>query len=196
MRWSTPASAMSESVAPRAHVKGGPSLSAILPGLGQLLAGRWGVGTMALAVWLGFVWVVVARRHVVLEAIGGAWGDRLAVSTLAAGLLVAWSWSWRDVKPRGERKLAEVGQWHLAVRAFSKNGTAVAGLIGVVGMYLVALIAPLITPADPLAQNLPMAFQDLSGAHPLGTDQYGRDVFARVLYGARISLTIGQRRPV
>ena len=65
---------MSESVA-RAHAKGGRGLSAVLPGLGQLLAGRWGVGTMALTVWLGFVWVVVARRHVVLEAIGGAWGE-------------------------------------------------------------------------------------------------------------------------
>ena len=67
------------------------------------------------------------------------------------------------------------------------------GLIVIVGLYYVALITPLVTPADPSAQGnlLTERFLPLSAAHRLGTDQYGRDVLARLLYGARISLTIG-----
>lgn len=183
---------MSESVAARARVRGGPGLSAVLPGLGQLLAGRWGVGTMALAIWLGLVGVLVSHWRLVLQAISGGWDERVAVVSLAAGLVAVWSWSWRDVGLVGRRAQVGVGQWHLTVRAFSKDRTAVVGLMVVVAIYLIALITPLITPAEALEQG-PLRFrlQGMSGAHPLGTDHLSRDVLARVLYGARISLTIG-----
>jgi peptide/nickel transport system permease protein len=165
----------------------------VLPGLPQLLAGRWGVGGVALSVWIGFAWVLVARHDVVRRSLSGAWDERLAVGSLVAGLLAAWYWSWRDTNTKMEcaGARAAVGQWELAVRAFSKNKTAVAGLILVVGLYLLALITPLITPDDPTAQDLPLRLQAMSAAHRLGTDQLGRDVLSRVLYGARISLTIG-----
>src|SRR4051812_17325079 len=54
-----------------------------------------------------------------------------------------------------------------------------------------ALLAPLIAPYDPLAQELSTRLQPPSAAHWLGTDQLGRDLFSRLLYGARISLVIG-----
>ena len=69
-------------------------------------------------------------------------------------------------------------------------------LMGVTGVAillflgLVALAAPLITPSDPLAQDAP-ALVGPSLSHPFGTDLLGRDVFSRVVYGARISLGIG-----
>jgi peptide/nickel transport system permease protein len=58
---------------------------------------------------------------------------------------------------------------------------------------LVALLAPLITPHDPYEayELTTMRLQGLSAAHPLGTDHLARDVLSRILYGARISLTIG-----
>jgi len=60
---------------------------------------------------------------------------------------------------------------------------------GLVGMLVVAgLAAPWLAPHDPYVQNLASALQPPSAAHPLGTDQFGRDVLARLLYGARISL--------
>ena len=54
-----------------------------------------------------------------------------------------------------------------------------------------ALLAPLIAPYDPLAQDLASRLEPPSGAHWLGTDQLGRDIASRLLYGSRISLVIG-----
>lgn len=63
------------------------------------------------------------------------------------------------------------------------------GLLGVIG--LVAVLAPLLTPYDPVAQNLNNTLAGPSGPHWLGTDQLGRDVLARLMYGARIDLSVG-----
>lgn len=54
-----------------------------------------------------------------------------------------------------------------------------------------ALLAPLIAPYDPLAQDLASRLEPPTGAHWLGTDQLGRDILSRLLYGSRISLLIG-----
>ena len=58
-------------------------------------------------------------------------------------------------------------------------------------LVLVALLAPLIAPQDPLAQNLYGRLQPPSANHWLGTDDFGRDILSRIVYGARISLRIG-----
>ncbi|MFB9951726.1 ABC transporter permease [Rhizobium puerariae] len=67
------------------------------------------------------------------------------------------------------------------------RGIALGGfLIGVI--VLGAIFAPLIAPADPYAQDLLATMEPPSWAHPFGTDDNGRDIFARVVHGARISL--------
>jgi peptide/nickel transport system permease protein len=69
-------------------------------------------------------------------------------------------------------------------------GTAIGGVIvGVV--VFVAIFAPLLAGADPLAQNLSQQTLAPSWHHLMGTDKLGRDIFARVVYGARISIRIG-----
>ncbi len=55
----------------------------------------------------------------------------------------------------------------------------------------VALLAPLLAPYDPLEQDLYARLQPPSMAHPLGTDDFGRDILSRMIYGSRISLRIG-----
>lgn len=168
-------------------------LSALLPGLSQLLAGRWGAGALALVVWVGSLAVLATRPGRVAAAAGGAWDERLAVGTLLFGLVASWAWSWRDAtRPRVAKRVG-VSQWDLAVRAFSKNRTAVAGLVVIVLLYLVALLTPLLAPYDPTFQGdlLAERYVGPSAAHPLGTDQFARDVLSRLLYGARISLLIG-----
>ena len=65
------------------------------------------------------------------------------------------------------------------------------GIIGLATIVLVAIFAPIITPYDPTALATGVGLQGPSAAHPFGTDQLGRDVFARVIYGARIDLQIG-----
>jgi len=69
-------------------------------------------------------------------------------------------------------------------------GALVGG--GIIALFLlVALCAPLIAGSDPLAQNLAEQAQAPSAAHWFGTDKLGRDLFARIVYGARISIRIG-----
>ena len=72
-----------------------------------------------------------------------------------------------------------------------KNRLAVLGGALLIGFFLVAVGAPLIAPHDPLAQDLYNRLQGPSLGHPFGTDDFGRDILSRVIYGARISLRIG-----
>lgn len=148
---------------------------------------------MALLTWLGMLVIVAASAQRVLAAPAGEWDERIALATLVAGIAVSWLWSWREIGQAGRFKTVGVSQWDLALRAFSKNRTAVAGLIVVVGLYLVALLTPFIAPHDPNMQYdlLTARLTGMSAEHPLGTDQFARDVFSRLLYGARISLSIG-----
>ncbi|SFA73545.1 peptide/nickel transport system permease protein [Rhizobium sp. NFR07] len=70
------------------------------------------------------------------------------------------------------------------------NPLALAGFAVIGVLILVALLAPLIAGHDPYAQDLAMALQAPSAAHWFGTDEFGRDVFARLIYGARTTLYI------
>lgn len=81
--------------------------------------------------------------------------------------------------------------WSQAFRALRSNRAAMAGagIIAILGAL--AVIAPLITPYDPAQQNLSAALQPPSARHLLGTDNLGRDIFTRIVYGGRISLLIG-----
>jgi peptide/nickel transport system permease protein len=76
-------------------------------------------------------------------------------------------------------------------RRFRKAPGAVVGAAVVALIVLLAVCAPLVAPSDPLAQNVAQGAQAPSGAHWFGTDKLGRDLFSRVLYGARISIRIG-----
>lgn len=69
-------------------------------------------------------------------------------------------------------------------------GTLV-GLGIVIVIVLAAILAPLLAPAGPLAQNLAAGAQPPGPGHPLGTDKLGRDLLARMLYGAQTSIRIG-----
>lgn len=92
---------------------------------------------------------------------------------------------------------AERGPRAAALRTLLRNKLAVVALAVLAIMLIFALFAPLIAPYDPNAQDLllrlkPPAWQSGgSGAHLLGTDQLGRDMLSRVIYGTRISLLVG-----
>jgi peptide/nickel transport system permease protein len=142
------------------------------------------VGLLGLAFW---------RIDRVLAALRGAWDLRLALLTLGLALASIWVWSWRDLRDGSASKGAGVSQSDLASRAFFGNPAAVTGLVVIVLLCLLALLTPLLAPFDPNAQgSLTTArFLPPSGLHLLGTDNLARDVLSRLLYGARISLSIG-----
>jgi peptide/nickel transport system permease protein len=77
------------------------------------------------------------------------------------------------------------------VRRLLRHRGAGAGLFVILLFFAAALLAPSLSPYNPLAQDLNRRLQGPSSAHPLGTDDFGRDILSRVLYGARISLTVG-----
>jgi peptide/nickel transport system permease protein len=83
------------------------------------------------------------------------------------------------------------GSWRAMVRLFNANKTSWVGLVMFAVIILVALAAPLLTSHDPIVQNAAHQLQGPSAQHIFGTDEYGRDTWARLIYGARVSLLIG-----
>jgi len=71
------------------------------------------------------------------------------------------------------------------------NATLLTGLVLLGLIVLAAIFAPLLTSWDPIAQDLTKSLQSPGQGHLLGTDQLGRDVFARLLYGTRVDLRVG-----
>ena len=72
-----------------------------------------------------------------------------------------------------------------------QNKLAAFSAVILILIFLAAVFAPVVAPCDHLAQSLTDRLQDPSAAHLLGTDELGRDVLSRIIFGARISLTIG-----
>ncbi|HYB71681.1 MAG TPA: ABC transporter permease [Candidatus Bathyarchaeia archaeon] len=88
-------------------------------------------------------------------------------------------------------------EWVTLLRRLVRRRTALFGLLVVLGVVLAAVAAPLISPFDPLEQDIGQrlrepGWQDAQGRmHPLGTDHLGRDILARIIFGARIALVVG-----
>ena len=81
--------------------------------------------------------------------------------------------------------------WSDAFRRFRQNWGAVIGLGFVLFMVLAAILAPWIATHDPVSQELRNNLSPPSAEHWFGTDQFGRDIYSRVVYGSRISLRVG-----
>jgi peptide/nickel transport system permease protein len=92
----------------------------------------------------------------------------------------------------------EPREWLVFLRRLTARRTALFGLVVVLAVVVTALASPLISPFDPIEQDLgdlrlkPPGFRDAGGRlHVLGTDHLGRDLMARVIYGARPALLVG-----
>ena len=83
------------------------------------------------------------------------------------------------------------GSLRLAARQFPRHRAAMVGLVCLVTICLAAALAPVIAPYDPVQIKLSAKLRPPSFEHLLGTDHFGRDVFSRLLYGGRTSLSVG-----
>jgi peptide/nickel transport system permease protein len=81
--------------------------------------------------------------------------------------------------------------WNTAAALGRRNVLASIGMVLVAVFVVFALFAPWIAPQSPSNIDLPSRLQPPSGAHWFGTDELGRDIFSRVIYGARISMLVG-----
>ncbi len=81
--------------------------------------------------------------------------------------------------------------WRRFLRQFLRNKPGVVGLVVIVALIVLAILSTAIAPYGWKEQDIANRFASSSSAHWLGTDELGRDIFSRLLYGARYSLTIG-----
>ncbi len=80
--------------------------------------------------------------------------------------------------------------WRGPLRRLLRHGGARFGLVVVALVVVMALGADFLSPYDPIAQNSAVGLSPPSLAHPMGTDEFGRDIFSRVIHGARLSLLV------
>jgi peptide/nickel transport system permease protein len=176
-------------------------LGLVLPGAGHLLTGDWlvGVGLITLvgqlfwAAAAGFprigsvVFPIAPGAHVSQTSTHGA----VSVAAWVAIAVALWWTAWRKAFPIPYDPATFNSNWNVFKRQFQRNRTGLLGLFGVLVLVTFTLLTPLIAPFDP--DMIGVADKELAPtwSHLLGTDTYGRDLFSRVLYGSRISLSIG-----
>ena len=168
-----------------------------LPGLGHLLTGQIldGLGTLSLT--LLTVWGAVRLGPLTAQLVApGGPGFLLhpwvaLLSLLGFGVLL-WLRAFRYARPLPvDIEKEKSSQLRIIGRQFVKNRTGVFGMYLVLVLVYLALITPAIAPFDPDQIDVGPKLAGPSLAHLMGTDQFSRDMFSRVMYGARISLVIG-----
>jgi peptide/nickel transport system permease protein len=99
------------------------------------------------------------------------------------------SWrAWLITDSPASRSQARWGRLYLSWLAFRRNPLALGGLIVALSFTLIAAFAPLIAPHDPAAQDLAGRLAWPNAVNWLGTDELGRDIFSRLVYGTRVTL--------
>src|SRR2546428_11563629 len=91
---------------------------------------------------------------------------------------------------RGTREVRRYGLGYFLHR-YARNRLALVGLWVVLGIALVAIFAPWFAPASPIKPDFGNLLQPSTATHPMGTDDLGRDVLSRVIFGTRTALLAG-----
>lgn len=89
------------------------------------------------------------------------------------------------------QRAAPRSYWRMRLRALRRSPSAVVGLTGLALLALAAVFAPILSPFSPTEQNYDALRSPPTAEHPFGTDDVGRDVLSRVLWGGRQSLLVG-----
>ena len=97
----------------------------------------------------------------------------------------------RGAKGRLRSQVRTEGLWRGVLRRLMRNRGAVMGLAILALLALMAIFAPLLARHDPNAMAMAEALQGPSARYPFGTDQFGRDILTRIIYGARLSFQVG-----
>lgn len=166
------------------------SVLRLLPG--GTTGARRGFG-LIFAVFFYAYGLVVALRGDVLT---GLWTDGTPSARWdAAAVIAGWVMLYLGsvVPPLIGGRVGAARSGAGAFRRFRTNAAAAVGFWVFMALIGAAILAPLLAVADPTAQESPALtrYHAPSAAHPMGTDKFGRDVYSRVLYGARASLSIG-----
>src|SRR5262245_48644922 len=92
---------------------------------------------------------------------------------------------------KSEKKRGVDSLWRRSLQRFMRHRGAVVGLLFLALLLLCAIAPHLLAAYDPLAIDMNVRLKPPSLAHPFGTDDFGRDILSRLIYGVRISLQVG-----
>ena len=174
-------------------------LSLVMPGLGHLytrLYGRAAFFLMTTLVHGGIGWLAVVRGRFVWLAQNlsrrmykSCWFS----SVVLVGLLgLIWLWALWDLY-RVRKGWEQLGQsyWNLVWKRFQRDTKGLLGAGIILVMIYLALFSPFFAREDPLKMDLFNVRSPPSAEHPFGTDHFGRDILARIIFGSRTALGIG-----
>ena len=172
-------------------------LSLLLPGLGHVIRGWWAKGLlmMGLVGVLGGTGALAIVRNR-LAWIAGPSDYWFSTTMLLLFMALLWIFAifdlFRSHKSENEPELVR-GYWSMAIRRFSRDPKGIIGLSIIMFMIHIAIFAPFFAEGNGLSMG--KTIEDLraapSAAHPLGTDNFGRDILDRLIFGARVALGIG-----
>ena len=184
-------------------------LSLLLPGLGHIGRGWWGKALLflgALLVLGATLGLAVAKHR--LSWLAGAPDYWFSTVMMFVFLALVWFWAlydlWRMVRARAEKHYA-FGYWQMASSRFSRDPKGIVGLLTIVLVLHVAIFAPFFASGHsfegvrgymkPVQLGIKMDLLNFQARptadHPLGTDNFGRDVLDRIIFGSRVALGIG-----
>ncbi len=162
-----------------------------------MVLGKRGRGIRLLVFTIAVILVLYWRWQVFVSAFSSTRiDDWLAAIFLILSLAASVTYSVWDVRRLlTETPMGPQGKspYQLARRRFSANRLAVTAVYVIAAFYILAVLAPLLAPYDPAAITdvLQTRYLAPSMDHPFGTDEFGRDLLSRALYGARVSLSVG-----
>ncbi len=175
-----------------------------LPGLGHLVTGYPVIGLGMLACMGIVAWAAIAglprTGELLFGPIGQAWrhgAGRLPLHagvsyiTLPVALVLLYWRAYRLAFPRELSDDERNSNQAIFFRTLTRNRTGMLGFFGAATMFLLVLLTPMIAPFDPDAIDVGPKLGAPGFDFLLGTDEFGRDMFSRLLYGGRISLAIG-----
>ncbi len=175
-------------------------LTLILPGLGHIRYGWWRKALVfwtLLAVHGGTFYLAIMRGRLAWFAYSASKSpSEYWFSTLTLFLLTFGIWIFalfdlrRSIRVRSEKNSVR-GYWQIVARRFSKDAKGIVGLLIILFVCYVALFAPFYARGNALKMDLVNFLAPPSPEHPLGVDNFGRDVLDRLIFGSRVALGIG-----
>jgi len=173
-------------------------LTVIIPGSGHIALGRRKAGLFFMIAFFlhgAILYLAYVREELVWMAKLGK-GDLFSTVAIFSILALIWLGSLVSLRKeilsmREEQQARPQSYWLMVERSFSRNKKGlVGGAILIVVLYF-ALFAPFFAPHSALKMNLIDTLVGPNQQHLLGTDNFGRDVLSRIIYGARIALGVG-----
>ncbi|HHR84908.1 ABC transporter permease [Candidatus Bipolaricaulota bacterium] len=174
--------------------------SLLLPGLGHIRHGWWSKAIVfwsLLAVQGGTLYLAILRGRLAWFAYSSSKSpSEYWFSTSVLFLLLCGVWVFalfdlrRSIRLRSEETYAR-GYWQIVSRRFSKDAKGILGLLIILFVLYVALFSPFYARGNALKMDLAHFLTAPSPEHPLGMDNFGRDVLDRLIFGSRVALGIG-----